>query len=552
MSSEKVQVKNKVCLIVHDGWGIALEKGVEGNAIENAETPRMDKIARDYDFTTLQAHGTAVGLSEGLMGNSEVGHLNVGAGRVVWQDIVRIDVSIKKRAFHKNEAILEACKRAKEGNGRLHLMGLISDGGVHSHITHLYALLEAAKEQGVPHTYIHFFGDGRDTAPRSATKYLKELEDFTKKLGYGELATIVGRYYAMDRDKRWERVSVAVEGLVKGTGESLGEAGFEAAVTAVDDNYKKDVTDEFLKPIIVNGDAGRIKDDDTIFTFNYRSDRMRELVTVLGQVEKDLVDVPIPENLEIFTMSQYKKEFPFKVAFPPQAMTNVLAEWLAKKGIKQAHVAETEKYAHVTFFFNGGLEKQFEGEERYMVPSPKVATYDLQPEMNAIGVAEKVKELLEKGTDEFVMCNFAPPDMVGHTGVYDAAVKAIAATDKAVGVIYDACKANGYILMVTADHGNAEQMRNPDTGAPHTAHTTNPVIFIMTGDGPNGKLRFKDEEPRGKMGYIHPEGEQEKKEEKKEGEEEEEAGALCDVAPTVLAVMGIEQPEEMTGRSLLA
>lgn len=216
----------------------------------------------------------------------------------------------------------------------------------------------------------------------------------------------------MDRDKRWERVSVAVEGLVKGTGESLGEGGFEAAVTAVDDNYKKDVTDEFLKPIIVNGDAGRIKDDDTIFTFNYRSDRMRELVTVLGQVEKDLVDVPIPANLEIFTMSQYKKEFPFKVAFPPQAMTNVLAEWLAKKGIKQAHVAETEKYAHVTFFFNGGLEKQFEGEERYMVPSPKVATYDLQPEMNAIGVAEKVKEILEKGTDEFVMCNFAPPDMV--------------------------------------------------------------------------------------------------------------------------------------------
>ncbi|KAF6746343.1 PGM protein [Ephemerocybe angulata] len=556
MSTEKVQVKNKVCLIVHDGWGIAPKAGIEGNAIENAETPNMDAIAKNHNFTTLRASGTAVGLSEGLMGNSEVGHLNIGAGRVVWQDIVRIDVSIKKKTFHKNETILDACKRAKEGNGRLHLAGLISDGGVHSHIRHLFALLETAKEQGVPHTYIHFFGDGRDTAPRSATIYLKELADFTKKLGYGELSTIVGRYYAMDRDKRWERITVAVEGLVNGKGEELkveeGKSGIEAAIASVEESYKKDVTDEFLKPIIVNGDAGRIKENDTLFCFNYRSDRMREITTVLGQVEEGLVETKIPSGLEIYTMSQYKKEFPFKVAFPPQAMTNVLAEWLAKKGVRQAHIAETEKYAHVTFFFNGGVEKQFEGEERHMVPSPRVATYDLQPGMNSKGVAEKVKEVLEKGTDEFVMCNFAPPDMVGHTGVYEAAVQAIKATDEGVGIIYEACKANGYILLITADHGNAEQMKNAETGAPHTAHTTNLVPFIMSGDGKT--LKFEKEEKSGKMGYIHEEdGKTDaQKETKEQVEEDEEAGALCDVAPTVLAVLGIEKPEEMGGRSLLA
>jgi len=269
----------------------------------------------------------------------------------------------------------------------------------------------------VPHAYIHFLGDGRDTAPRSATIYLKQLEDFTKQLGYGELATIVGRYYAMDRDKRWERIKVAVDGLLSGTGDAVSVQGDEtpaqAAVKSVEEFYKQDITDEFLKPIIVNGAEGRIQEGDTLFTFNYRSDRMREIVTVLGKIEEGLIEgLEIPKDIEIFTMSQYKKEFPFKVAFPPQAMTNVLAEWLSKKGIRQAHVAETEKYAHVTFFFNGGVEKQFEGEERYMVPSPKVSTYDLQPEMNAKGVALKVKELLEKGTDEFVMCNFAPPDMV--------------------------------------------------------------------------------------------------------------------------------------------
>lgn len=518
--STMVQVKNKVCLIVHDGWGIAPHEGMKGDAIDAADTTNMDTLAKNYAYRTLYAHGNAVGLNDGLMGNSEVGHLNIGAGRIVWQDIVKIDVSIAKRQFHKNETILASMKHAKEGNGRLHLLGLVSDGGVHSHIRHLKALLETAKEQGVPHTFIHFFGDGRDTAPRSAKGYAEELLDFLKSESYGKLATVVGRYYAMDRDKRWERIKIAVEGIVDGEGEKTDDV-----LKTIEERYAKDETDEFFKPIIVNGDEARVKDDDTLFFFNYRSDRMREIVSVFGLPDKP-IEVHVPNNLHITTMSQYKAEFPFSVAFPPQAMTNVLAEWLSKEGVSQAHIAETEKYAHVTFFFNGGVEKQFPGEERHMIPSPKVATYDLQPEMSAQSVADKVAEVLLTNKHEFVMCNFAPPDMVGHTGNYDAAVKAIAATDKAVGTIYEACQKAGYILLITADHGNAEQMINPDTGAPHTAHTTNKVPFIMTGTGHE---------------FIQ-DGE--------EGKNAEDAGALADVAPTVLAAMGLPQPKDMTGRSL--
>lgn len=517
-----VEVKNKVCLIVHDGWGISEEK--EGNAISAGDTTNMDTIAKEHSYRQLAAHGVAVGLSDGLMGNSEVGHLNIGAGRVVWQDIVRIDMAIKKKEFHKNPTILESFKHAKDGNGRLHLLGLISDGGVHSHITHLYALLETAKEVEVPHVYIHFLGDGRDTAPRSSAKYLKELLEFIEKEKVGKLVTIVGRYYAMDRDKRWERVTVATEGLIKGKGEAS-----EDPIATVEERYKKDETDEFLKPIIIGGDEGRIKEGDTIFLFNYRSDRMRQIATTLGKLDEAVskeVDTEIPEDLHITTMSRYNADFPFPVAYPPQRMTDVLAEWIAKKGLKQAHIAETEKYAHVTFFFNGGVEKQFENEERHLIASPKVATYDLQPHMSAQEVADKVAEVVKSKKQEFVMCNFAPPDMVGHTGVLDAAIKAISATDKAVGTIYEACEEAGYILLITADHGNAEQMINKETGSPHTAHTTNPVPFIMTGDPK--KYTFAED---------------------KEGED---PGALCDVAPTILSLLGLDQPEDMTGRSLLA
>ncbi|KAF8194001.1 metalloenzyme [Mycena galopus ATCC 62051] len=526
------QVKEKVCLIVHDGWGIADTPGLEGNAIEAGSTENMDKIGKEHAQRTLAAHGTAVGLSEGLMGNSEVGHLNIGAGRIVWQDIVRIDVAIKKREFHKNKNILESFQRAKDGNGRLHLIGLVSDGGVHSHITHLYALLETAKEQGVPHTYVHFIADGRDTAPTSASGYIKDLLAFMKKEEYGEIATVVGRYYAMDRDKRWERVQTAVAAFVGGDGEEADVVG-AVEKSCKGEEGKPAVTDEFLKPIVVNGDKGRVKENDTLFFFNYRSDRMRELVSVFGMPNPDAaITTAIPTGLNISTMSTYNAEFPFKVAFPPQAMTNVLAEWLAAKGVRQAHVAETEKYAHVTFFFNGGVEKQFAHEERHMLPSPKVATYDLQPAMSVQAVADKVAELVEKGEDEFVMCNFAPPDMVGHTGDFDAAVQAISATDAAVGTVYAACQRAGYVLLVTADHGNAEQMRDPnDTKIVWTAHTCNKVPFILASGGGKEKEKY---------GF---------KTDANEGEEE--PGALCDVAPTILDIMGLPQPEEMTGRSLL-
>ncbi|KAJ7195802.1 BPG-independent [Mycena pura] len=516
------QVKEKVCLIVHDGWGIATEPGLKGNAIEAGSTTNMDTIGKENSHRILAAHGTAVGLNDGLMGNSEVGHLNIGAGRIVWQDIVRIDVSIKKREFHKNKTIRASCERAKAGNGRLHLLGLISDGGVHSHIHHLFALLETAKELGVPHAYVHFIADGRDTAPRSAAGYCQDLLDFLKKEEYGALATVVGRYYAMDRDKRWERVKTAVDGLVGGEG-----APGEDAVEAIKKCYEEDVTDEFLKPIIVNGDEGRIKDDDTLFFFNYRSDRMREIVTVFGLTDKPM-EVTVPTGLHITTMSRYNTEFTFPIAFPPQVMTNVLAEWIAAQGLKQSHIAETEKYAHVTFFFNGGIEKQFEQEERHMVPSPKVATYDLQPAMSVQEVADTVAKVVESKEHDFVMCNFAPPDMVGHTGIYDAAVKAIGATDAAVGTVYDACQRAGYVLLVTADHGNAEQMVNAETGAPHTAHTCNPVPFILAAPA----------DSKGKYALV-------------DDADGEEPGALCDVAPTVLDLMGLPKPEEMTGHSLL-
>ncbi|KAI8819706.1 BPG-independent [Fimicolochytrium jonesii] len=502
--------KEKACLIVIDGWGISDQEDPAGDAIRNAQTPVMSGFEKKYPFTQLEAHGHAVGLPEGLMGNSEVGHLNIGAGRIVYQDIVRIELAIKQKKLKDQPALQAALKRAKEGNGRLHLLGLVSDGGVHSHIDHLFALLEIAKDYGVPKTFIHFFGDGRDVSPKSSDKYLKQLLEFTKKINYGSVATIVGRYYAMDRDKRWERIKIAYDGLVEGTGEKSDDP-----VKTIEERYAKDETDEFLKPIII-GEEGRIKDDDTLIFFNYRSDRMREINQALG------VDTPFeakkPKNIAITSMTQFKADFPFPVIFPPQTMTNVLGEWLAKQQVPQCHIAETEKYAHVTFFFNGGTEAQYPLEDRVMIPSPKVPTYDKQPEMSAIEVAQKVAEIVETDKYPFVMCNFAPPDMVGHTGVYDAAIKGVEATDKGIGIIYEACKRAGYVLFVTADHGNAEKMFGDD-GHPHTAHTCNKVPFVMTSD----KFKFIPNK----------------------------IGALADVAPTLLDVMGLPIPDDMTGSSVL-
>ncbi|CAG8440914.1 8057_t:CDS:2 [Acaulospora morrowiae] len=504
-------MKEKVCLICIDGWGISLAEDSEGDAIRHANTPVMSRFKEEYPYTTLEAHGLSVGLPEGLMGNSEVGHLNIGAGRVVYQDIVRIDSLVKQKKFNEVENIIKCFEHAKETSGRIHFLGLVSDGGVHSHINHLIHLLETAKNFGIPKAFVHFFGDGRDTNPRSSDKYFEQLQKAIDDLEYGQIATIIGRYYAMDRDKRWERIKIAVEALTKGIGEKS-----QNPLNTIQERFSKNETDEFLKPIIISED-GLIKDGDTLFFFNFRADRMRQIVQTFG-VSPPPFEIDVPKDLHVTSMTRYKAEFPFPAAFPPQVMDNVLAEWLAKNEIPQCHVAETEKYAHVTFFFNGGVEKQFEREHRDLIASPKVATYDLKPEMSAIEVAEKVAEEISSGKFPFVMCNFANPDMVGHTGIYEAAIKAVETTDRAIGIVYDACKENGYILFVTADHGNAEMMQD-DKGNPHTAHTCNPVPFVMTSKNHS----FKDGAK----------------------------GALCDVAPTILDVMELEIPKEMTGTSLL-
>ena len=403
-----VKVDQKVVLIVIDGWGIPSEHTrPEGDAVAAAETPVMDDFKKDgsktaQGYTELEASSIAVGLPEGLMGNSEVGHLNIGAGRVVWQDVVRIDQIIKKGQMKDVENVKKSFQRAIDGNGRLHLLGLISDGGVHSHNQHLYSLLKVAKDMGVPHVFIHFFGDGRDTDPKSSAMYMEQLLEECKKIGIGELATVVGRYYIMDRDKRWERVTVGMKGIV------TGEGGEETSdpVGKIKERYEKGETDEFLKPIIVGGDERRIKDNDTLFFFNYRSDRVREVTQLLGDYDRDPVpDFPYPKNMHITTMTRYKTDYSFPIAFAPQVMDFVLAETLGKAGIKQCHIAETEKYAHVTFFFNGGIEKQFEGEDRELIPSPKVATYDLQPEMSAQAVADRMVERIKDHKYEFLMLN---------------------------------------------------------------------------------------------------------------------------------------------------
>ncbi|EMR65591.1 hypothetical protein MGN70_008860 [Eutypa lata] len=512
----------KACLIVIDGWGIpSADSPKNGDAITNANTPVMDEFAKSTTgYTQLEASSLAVGLPEGLMGNSEVGHLNIGAGRVVWQDVVRIDMTIKKGEFASTPIIKKTLEAAKNGNGRLHLCGLVSHGGVHSKQEHLYALLKAAKAAGIPKVFIHFFGDGRDTDPKSGAGYMEELIGKTKEIGIGEIATVVGRYYAMDRDKRWERVELALKGIVLGEGEESSDP-----VKTIKERYEKGENDEFLKPIVVGGKEGRIQDGDEVFFFNYRSDRARQITQLLGGADRSpRPDFPYPK-INLVTMTQYKGDYPYEIAFEPQRMGNVLAEWLGKQEVKQVHIAETEKYAHVTFFFNGGVEKVFaleaRDESQDLVPSNKsVATYDKAPEMSAAGVAKQVAKRLGEQQFPFVMNNFAPPDMVGHTGVYEAALKGVEATDAAISVIREACEKEGYVLFITSDHGNAEEMKFPD-GKPKTSHTTNKVPFVMYNQPAGWSL--------------------------KTGED----GVLGDVAPTILDAMGLPKPDEMTGSSLL-
>ena len=505
-------MKTPTTLIIMDGFG--LEGPSAGNAVVNAPTPNLDRIFRDFPGCRLSASGLDVGLPEGQMGNSEVGHTNMGAGRVVFQDLPHISRDIESGEFFKNPAYLDAMSNCREWGSALHLMGLLSDGGVHSHITHLFALLKMAKEQGLEKVYVHCFLDGRDVPPSSGKSYVEQLQAEIQKLGVGQIATVMGRYYAMDRDKRWDRVQKAYDAI------ACGEGAFEPdAAGAVQKSYDAGVTDEFVVPVVCAKNA-QIRDNDSIIFFNFRPDRAREITRTFVDDEFtgfERRNGRFPVHYVCFT--QYDATMPnVDVAFKPQELTNVLGEYLAKCGKTQLRIAETEKYAHVTFFFNGGVEAPFEGEDRALINSPKVATYDLQPEMSAYLVAEECVKRIESGKYDVIILNFANCDMVGHTGVFEAAVKAVEAVDECAGKVIDAVLAAGGKVLLTADHGNADKMYDEDPEHPFTAHTTNPVPFLVAGAG-DVKLR--------------------------------QGGVLADIAPTILKLMELPQPAEMTGKSII-
>ncbi|WP_456484902.1 2,3-bisphosphoglycerate-independent phosphoglycerate mutase [Desulfurobacterium sp.] len=516
-----------IALIILDGFGYSPEK--EGNAIAQANTPFWDYLWSTYPKALLMASGEAVGLPDGQMGNSEVGHMNIGAGRIVYQDIVRITKAIRDKSFFENKTLKNLMENAK--GKRLHLVGLLSDGGVHSHIKHLFALLEMAKREGVKDVYIHAILDGRDTPPRSAEKYLKELTEKMKELGIGKIATLGGRYYYMDRDKRWERTEKAYNAMVLGEGKRANDP-----IEALHEAYENGENDEFVIPFVLD-ENGTIKDGDSVFFFNFRADRMRQIVSALGFDNFDGFNRKKVVKPLIGTMTLYEKSFPFDVAFPPQKLTNVLGEVISKRGYKQLRIAETEKYAHVTYFFNGGREEPFPGEDRVLIPSPKVATYDLKPEMSAFEVTEKFIEKLENNDYKLLVLNFANPDMVGHTGIMEAAIKAVETVDMCLSKVVKAVLARGGACIITADHGNVEQMINRETGQPQTAHTTNPVPFIVVRNTCKiykiGRRKSKEVEIPENFGGV------------------KIAGILADIAPTVLALLGEEKPEEMTGENLV-
>lgn len=508
--------KKTTVLMILDGFG--LNDKTEGNAVAQAKKPNIDALMREYPFVKGNASGLAVGLPDGQMGNSEVGHLNMGAGRIVYQELTRITKEINDGEFFSNQALLDGIANVKENNSDLHLYGLLSDGGVHSHITHLYGLLELAKRQGVKNVYVHCFLDGRDTAPTSGKGFIEALEAKMAELGIGKIASISGRYYAMDRDNRWDRVQKAYDVLTKGEGETA-----ESAVAAMEASYAKDVTDEFFVPTAIteNGKpVATIKDKDTVIFFNFRPDRAREITRTFCADEFDGFDRGARKNVKYICFTEYDVTIPNKeVAFKKVELKNTFGEYLAAHGMTQARIAETEKYAHVTFFFNGGVEEPNEGEDRILVKSPKVATYDLKPEMSAYEVCDKLVDAIKSGKYDVIIINFANPDMVGHTGVEAAAVKAIEAVDECVGKAVDAVKEVNGQMFICADHGNAEQLIDQETGEPFTAHTTNPVPFILVNADPAYSLR--------------------------------EGGCLADIAPTLIEMMGMEQPQEMTGESLL-
>lgn len=508
--------KKPAVLMILDGYG--LNDKTEGNAVSEANTPVMDKLMAEYPFVKGNASGMAVGLPEGQMGNSEVGHLNMGAGRIVYQELTRITKEIEDGDFFKNEELLKAMENCKNNNSSLHLFGLLSDGGVHSHNTHLYGLLEMAKREGIDKVYVHAFLDGRDTAPTSGKEFMSELCDKMKEIGVGQVATINGRYYAMDRDNRWDRVQSAYNAITKSEGVKS-----EDPVKAIADSYAEDITDEFVKPTVIVKDGtpvASVKDGDSVVFFNFRPDRAREMTRAFCSDDFDGFDRPERIKTTFVCFTEYDVTIPNKlIAFKKVSITNTFGEFLAANGKTQARIAETEKYAHVTFFFNGGVEEPNKGEDRILVNSPKVATYDLQPEMSANEVCDNLVDAIKSDKYDVIIINFANPDMVGHTGIESAAVKAIETVDSCVGRAVDAIKEVDGVMFICADHGNAEQLIDYTTGGSFTAHTTNPVPFILVNADSSYKLR--------------------------------EDGCLADIAPTLIELMGMKQPEEMTGKSLL-
>ena len=499
--------KTPTTLIIMDGFGLANASG--DNAVSLAQTPVLDRLFREYANTTLSASGLDVGLPDGQMGNSEVGHTNIGGGRVVFQDLPRISRAIDDGSFFKSEAYHQAMDNCLKNGSSLHLYGLLSDGGVHSHIQHLFALLQMAKDKGLEKVYVHCFLDGRDVSPTSGKSFVQELCDKCAEIGVGKIATVMGRYYAMDRDKRWERVQMAYDAMVYGEGIHNADP-----VDAVAKSYANGVTDEFVEPVVCDSE-GTIGDNDSVIFFNFRPDRAREITRAIVDPEFDGFQREFFPTTYVCN-TEYDASMPnVLVAWPRVAVKNGLGEYLSSMGMTQLRIAETEKYAHVTFFFNGGVEKQYPGEDRVLVPSPKVATYDLQPEMSAFEVCDKCVERIESGAYDVIILNFANCDMVGHTGVLEAAVKAVETVDTCVGKVVEATLKMGGIAMITADHGNAEDMKQED-GSPMTAHTTNPVPFILCGAG--SELR---------------------------------TGRLADIAPTILDVLGLACPPEMDGRTLI-
>lgn len=503
-------MKKKALLVILDGWGIGDKS--EADVIYNTSTPYWDYLVKTYPHSELQASGENVGLPDGQMGNSEVGHLNIGGGRVVYQDLVKINKACDDNSIAEIPEVVSAYTYAKENNKKLHLMGLVSDGGVHSSLDHLFKLCDLSKDYELKNTFVHCFMDGRDTDPQSGKGFIGQLQEKCHDTSVN-IASIIGRYYAMDRDKRWERVKEAYDLLVHGTGKEATDM-----VKAVEESYADGVTDEFMKPIVNSQVNGKVEEGDVVIFFNFRNDRAKELTIVLTQENMPDHDMKIIPNLQYYTMTPYDAEFKgLHVLFDKENVENTLGEYVSSKGLKQLHMAETEKYAHVTFFFNGGREEPFKGEDRILVPSPKVATYDLKPEMSAYEVKDKLVEALNKQKYDFVVVNYANGDMVGHTGVYEAIEKAIVAVDSCLKDTIEAAKENGYEAIVIADHGNADHALNKD-GSPNTAHSLNPVPCVYVTENKEKKV---------------------------------ENGRLADVAPTILKIMGLDQPKEMTGKALI-